>query len=69
MEEKELLQEISEAVEYGDFYEWVANNYYKLDKEQLKEIILNLDYAIHTEREEDLKRIENKMVDELRDRI
>lgn len=28
-------------------YDYIASNYYKLSKEELKELILNLDYAIY----------------------
>ena len=29
-------------------YDWIANNYHKLSKEELKDIILETLYAIHT---------------------
>ena len=36
---------IKEALENGTLYDFVANNYYLMSKEQLKELILNLDFV------------------------
>ena len=64
METMEFLKEIKKAVANNEFYDWITTNYYKLDKEQLKEIILNLDYAIGI-CGCDSKEIEESMVEEL----
>lgn len=32
--------------ENTSLYDYIANNYYKMSKEELKELILNLDYAM-----------------------
>lgn len=34
--------EILEGIKSGRFYDFVAKNYYKMDKEQLRDIILEL---------------------------
>lgn len=46
-------------------YEFVASNYYKMDKEQLKELVLNLDYILYKyETERDYLRLENAAIQE-----
>lgn len=51
-------------------YEFVAANYYKMDKEQLKELVLNLDYILWKyESERDYLRLENAAIQETIERM
>lgn len=40
-----MEQEIRKAILDGNLYDYVADNYYSMSKEQLKELILNLDWV------------------------
>lgn len=42
-----LRKQYLEALENADGYDFIAKNYYEFSKEELKDIILELDYAIH----------------------
>lgn len=44
-----LRKQYLEALENADGYDFIAKNYYEFSKEELKDIILELDYAIHSE--------------------
>lgn len=46
---KDLRKQYLEALENADSYDFIAKNYYEFSKEELKDIILELDYAIHSE--------------------
>lgn len=48
MENKEILEGLKKAS-----YDFIANNYYKLSKEQLKDILLEYIYVTDTEAEEE----------------
>lgn len=42
-----IIEELTKILEGKQtLYEFIANNYYKLTKEELKELVLNLDYAL-----------------------
>lgn len=51
-------------------YDYVATNYYKMSKEELKELILNLDYAIYDNlnRKEYLN-LENQAIEDTIERL
>ena len=38
-------KELRKALHDGTFYDYVANHYYEMTKDQLKELILNLDWV------------------------
>ena len=42
---REVEKGLKEALQSGEFYDYIANHYYEFTKDQLKEIILNLDWA------------------------
>ena len=48
MNEKEILKGLKEAS-----YDFIANNYYKLSKEQLKDILLEYIYVVDEDTEEE----------------
>lgn len=51
-------------------YEFVANNYNNLTKEQLKELILNLDYILYsTFSKKTYKDLESKAINETMERL
>lgn len=72
----EITKELKNVVEKGkdlkgqetSFYDYISANYYKLSKEQLKEIIINMDYAIYCRNEEMTKEIEKETVAYLKER-
>ena len=41
-----MKDEIIKAIKEGTFYEWTANNFYKLSNEQLSTILLEYIYAV-----------------------
>lgn len=45
----DVRKQYLEALKNGDSYDFIAKNYYKFSKEELKDIILELDYAIYSE--------------------
>ena len=45
----DLRKQYLEALENANGYDFIAKNYYEFSKEELKDIILELDYAIHSE--------------------
>ena len=49
----ELQEELIQAIEEDCLYDWIASNYWKLSKEELKDIILELDYALYVHQIED----------------
>ena len=51
-------------------YDYITNNYFKMSKEQLKEIIINLVYNMSEQlsRDEYLK-IESNFIDDLKERL
>lgn len=65
MEENE--RKFIEAVNNDTSYDFIANNYMNFSKEQLKDIIIELMYAIHIE-SNDEKTILDSALDELTDR-
>lgn len=68
MESKQLVNELMESIENGGLYDYIANNYYKMSKEQLKEIILELDYAIYN-RVSNYQDFEKQAIEEMKERI
>lgn len=45
----DLRKQYIEALENSNGYDFIAKNYWEFSKEELKDIILELDYAIHSE--------------------
>lgn len=43
----DLRKQYIEALENSNGYDFIAKNYWEFSKEELKDIILELDYAIH----------------------
>ena len=51
-------------------YDYISNNYYNLTKEELKEIIKEIDYAIYKNYGEEITiKIENEALDEIAQNI
>lgn len=48
MDKKNLLEQLKEAVSNHNIYDFIANNYWQMSKEELKDIILELDFAIYS---------------------
>ena len=48
MDKKNLLEQLKEAVSNHNIYDFIANNYWKMSKEELKDIILELDFTIYS---------------------
>ena len=46
---KEMLEKMRIAVRDDRFFDFIANNYYKMDREDLKQIILELDWFVYTQ--------------------
>jgi len=46
---EKLLDEMRAAVKDDKFFDFIANKYYELDKEDLKQIIMEMDWFIYTE--------------------
>ena len=46
---KTLLDEMRIAVRDDTFFDFIANNYYRMDKEDLKQIILEMDWFVYTQ--------------------
>lgn len=44
---EDMRKEVIENMEQDTSYDFIANNYWKLSKEELKDICLELTYAIH----------------------
>lgn len=78
MENKDFLKElgkikIDNLLNEGrntSLYEFIANNYNNLTKEQLKELVLNLDYVLYfTFRGKAYLDLENKAISETMERL
>ena len=69
MRDEEFLKEVGGAIEQNKLYDWIAENYTRLTQTQLKELILNLDFAIYTEAPGKEINIEYKMLEELEERL
>lgn len=46
---KTLLDEMRIAVRDDCFFDFIANNYYKMEKEDLKQIIIEMDWFVYTQ--------------------
>lgn len=46
---KTLLDEIRKAVRDDRFFDFIANNYYRMEKEDLKQIIMEMDWFIYSQ--------------------
>lgn len=42
-----MEQEIIQAIKKGKLYDYIANNFYKISKEDLKDLILEIIYMIY----------------------
>ena len=78
MEDKDFLKElgkirIDNLLNEGantSLYEFIANNYNNLTKEQLKELVLNLDYILYsTFSKKTYKDLESKAINETMERL
>ncbi len=59
-------KELRKALHDGTFYDYVANHYYEMTKDQLKELILNLDWVAtsgryYNQEEEFYKTVEEEL--------
>lgn len=64
----ENVKEIIENVKKNgmlSLYEYVGNNYYRMDKEELKEIILNIIYNV---KEEEIEKIKDNFIKDMEER-
>ena len=63
--EKEILQ----AIKNDNFYDFIANNYMKIEKEKMKDLILEIYYIFKYETtleiEENFKQTNEKIIDYL----
>lgn len=63
------MKELRESLKNGSFYDYIANNYYSMTKDQLKELILNLDWvATECMDDDEVKGFYGKLEDELDNR-
>ena len=78
MENKDFIKELKEIIQDNkefkgankSLYTFISSNYYNLSKEQLKELVLNLDYIIYNMlEEENYLELENKALEETIERI
>lgn len=42
-----MEQEIIQAIKKGKLYDYIANNFYKISKEDLRDLILEITYMIY----------------------
>lgn len=42
-----MEQEIIQAIKKGELYDYIANNFYKISKEDLRDLILEIIYMIY----------------------
>lgn len=42
-----MEQEIIQAIKKGNLYDYIANNFYKISKEDLRDLILEIIYMIY----------------------
>lgn len=49
-----MIREIKNAIENKKLFDWIANNYWRLSKEELKRICLELEYLRGTDNSETL---------------
>ena len=61
MGEKEILQ----AIKNNNLYGFIANNYYEIDKEKLKDIILELYFIVTEEFNINDKELNDKLIEYL----
>lgn len=62
-----MVEEIIEAIENDTLYDFVANNYYAMGHEELKEVLLNVIYvymnANETKKAQLIQEIKERMLD------
>ena len=46
-----LLKEMKQAVEENTFFDFISNNYHRMEREDLKQIIMELDWFIYQQNE------------------
>lgn len=65
----ELENKILQAIKDGELYGFIANHYYEISKEKLKDIILEMYFLITTEykKEIDEKELNDKLIEALKE--
>lgn len=65
-----MTREILDAINDGNLYDYIANNYYAMSKSDLKDVILELEYAVNSTLDEyDKKSVHDAMAVSLEDMI
>jgi len=59
MEDK--YEELIEACREGKLYDFISNEYHRFDKQELIEIIKNLDYAVYKRLGDQCKEVEHQL--------
>lgn len=65
----DLENKILQAIKDGELYGFIANNYYEISKEKLKDIILEMYFLITTEYKKDVdeKELNDKLIKSLKE--
>lgn len=64
---KILLDKMRTAIKDNKFFDFIANNYYQMDKEDLKQIIMEMDWFIYTENSRIQREAEQYVLEALED--
>lgn len=70
-----LLQELKEYAETGNMYDFIANHYWELSKDELKDLFLEYAYATYSvvrckhQGEKDFEKINQEFIENYLERI
>jgi len=63
-----LLKEMKQAVKEDKFFDFISDNYYRMEKEDLKQIIMEMDWFIYTKSPTSQREAEQYVLDVLEDK-
>ncbi len=66
MNKEEIIKQLKKAIEEDGFYGWICDNGYLLSKDELIDIIKELDFSSYELGID--KKVENMAIEELKDR-
>ena len=66
MEKQEIIEQLKNAIKEDGFYGWICDNGYLLSKDELIDIIKELDFSSYELGID--KKVENMAIEELKDR-
>jgi len=62
-----LLKEMKQAVKEDKFFDFISDNYYRMEKEDLKQIIMEMDWFIYSQSPKTQREAEQYVLNVLED--